>query len=159
MPGDDEYTGPPPVIAMGAICAVFDAEGRVLLVRHTYGRRNWELPGGGSEPGESPDETAVREIREGTGLHVELERLTGVYYEPDPRPGSGQGPLLHFAFRARATDDRAPVAQPPEIDAVGYWSLDALPTPISDFTERRIADAVAAGPARVERVAGRAWRE
>jgi 8-oxo-dGDP phosphatase len=55
----------------GAACAIFDSHGRVLLVRHTYGRLNWELPGGGSEPGEGPDETAARELREETGLRAE----------------------------------------------------------------------------------------
>ncbi len=53
--------------ALGAACVVFDGAGRVLLVHHTYGRRNWELPGGGSEPGEAPDETATRELLEETG--------------------------------------------------------------------------------------------
>ncbi|MEA2673920.1 MAG: hypothetical protein QOI92_1112, partial [Chloroflexota bacterium] len=33
-------------VAVGAACAIFDDQGRVLLVHHTYGRLNWEIPGG-----------------------------------------------------------------------------------------------------------------
>lgn len=51
---------------------------RVLLVRHSYGRLNWEVPGGGSEPGESAAQTAVREAQEELGVHVTLGRLVGV---------------------------------------------------------------------------------
>ena len=144
---------------MGGACVLFDDDARVLLVRHTYGRRNWELPGGGAEPGESPDETARREILEETGLEVAIERLTGVYYEPDPRPGSGQGPLLHLVFRVRRVGDTEPVATPPEIEAVGWWAVDDLPTPISDFTELRIRDAVGERQPRVRRIEARRWRD
>ena len=153
------YTGPPPVIAMGGACVLFDADGRVLLVRHTYGRLNWEVPGGGAEPDESPDETAIREIREETGLDVALERLTGVYYETGPSPGHDHGPILHFVFLARALDGREPIAQPPEIGEVGWWPLDALPAPMSDFTERRIRDAASGREAGVIRFQERTWRE
>ena len=48
---------------MGAACAIFDGRGRILLVHHTYGRLNWELPGGIVEAGEAPDEAARRELR------------------------------------------------------------------------------------------------
>ena len=153
------YAGPPPVIAMGGACVLFDADGRVLLVRHTYGRLNWELPGGGAEPGEAPPETAIREALEETGLVVDLVRLTGAYYEVGPAPGHDHGPILHFVFLARSRDDRVPVAQPPEIGDVGWWSLDSLPAPMSDFTERRIRDAAAGEEARVVRFEGRTWRE
>jgi 8-oxo-dGTP pyrophosphatase MutT (NUDIX family) len=44
--------GPVQRTALGAACANFDGEGRVLLVHHTYGRLNWELPSGAAEPGE-----------------------------------------------------------------------------------------------------------
>ena len=155
----DDYTGPPSVIAMGGACAIFDPEGRVLLVRHTYGRLNWELPGGGAEPGESPDETAVREVLEETGLDVEIDRFTGAYYEVGPRPGHAHGPIMHFVFLAHPRImDASPVPTPPEIGEVGWWAIDALPAPMSDFTERRVRDAASGRPAAVTRIDGRAWR-
>ena len=141
--------------ALGAACAIFDGGGRVLLVHHTYGRLNWELPGGGSEPGEAPEETATRELLEETGLRAEVDRLTGVYFEPDHAFGA----MLHFVFRCRWHDRLDPVATSREVSEVRYWPLDDLPTPISDFTERRIEDAVPDGPVRVGRVVSRQWRE
>jgi 8-oxo-dGTP diphosphatase len=140
---------------MGGACAIFDGAGRVLLVHHTYGRLNWELPGGVSEPGESPDETARRELLEETGLNVELDHLTGVYFEPD----HDLGPMLHFVFSCRWHDPLEPLASSPVVSDVRYWPLDSLPGPISDFTERRIHDAALGGPARVARVGRRQWRE
>jgi 8-oxo-dGTP diphosphatase len=141
--------------AVGAACAIFDDRARVLLVRHTYGRLNWELPGGGSASGEAPDETATRELLEETGLRAELDHLTGVYFEPD----HDFGPMLHFVFTCRWHERLDPLASSPEVSDVRYWPLDSLPTPISDFTERRIQDAVLDRPARVARVTRRKWRE
>ena len=81
--------------ALGAACAVFDPDGRVLLVRHTYDARNWELPGGGSQPGEDPRATARRELLEETGLDIEPGPMTGIYYEV----AHEAGPFLHVVFR------------------------------------------------------------
>jgi len=63
---------------MGAAAVILDGRGYVLLVKHSYGHLNWEIPGGGAEPDESVADTAVRETHEETGLHVAVERLTGV---------------------------------------------------------------------------------
>jgi ADP-ribose pyrophosphatase YjhB (NUDIX family) len=59
-----------PVVRPGARVVVIDAAGRVLLFACTGddGRRFWVPPGGGCEPGEKPEETARRELREETGL-------------------------------------------------------------------------------------------
>ena len=42
----------------------------------------WSLPGGTMEIGESIRQTIVREVQEETGLHVEPERILGVYSDP-----------------------------------------------------------------------------
>lgn len=55
-----------------------DEHGRVWLVgqyRYPLGRYSWEMPEGGGGPDESPEEAALRELREETGLvaaHLEL---------------------------------------------------------------------------------------
>ena len=57
---------------------VFDAQQRVLLVRHAEGN-DWTTPGGMIEPYETPSDAAVRETWEETGLHVALTRIIGVF--------------------------------------------------------------------------------
>ena len=51
--------------------AITDPRGRVLLARRTVGRDLaglWEFPGGKVEPGESPEDALVRELREELGI-------------------------------------------------------------------------------------------
>jgi 8-oxo-dGTP diphosphatase len=50
-----------------AACALIDADGRVLLAQRPPGKTlagMWEFPGGKVEPGETPEETLIRELRE-----------------------------------------------------------------------------------------------
>jgi 8-oxo-dGTP diphosphatase len=101
----------------------------VLLVKQTYGRLNWELPGGAAEAGESPDETVLREE---AGLDVAVLHLTGYYHD-------AEADFLHFVFlcemRAGAAAPRPDLT---EVSECRYWPPGALPRPISDFTIRRI---------------------
>src|SRR4051794_33716614 len=49
---------------------LLERDGRVLLVRHTYGNREWALPGGRMRPWEEAAQTASREMREELGLEL-----------------------------------------------------------------------------------------
>lgn len=62
--------------------ALRDAQGRVLLVRHSEGGV-WLLPGGAIEPAEVPADAAVREMVEETGLLVRVTSLVGVFGGPE----------------------------------------------------------------------------
>ncbi|MGH2852929.1 MAG: NUDIX hydrolase [Solirubrobacteraceae bacterium] len=109
----------------GVKCALTHG-GEVLLVRHTYGKRDtWYLPGGAVRRRETPLQGAAREMEEELGLRdLELEvvgtfetrldriavRLTFVHAELPERP------------RVRA--------DPVEIAQAQWWGLDALPTPL-----------------------------
>jgi 8-oxo-dGTP pyrophosphatase MutT (NUDIX family) len=54
----------------GVKCVLTNGD-RVLLVRHSYGPRAWDLPGGSVRSGEDPEHTARREMQEELGLDVE----------------------------------------------------------------------------------------
>lgn len=64
---------------VGAAGAVVH-EGRILLVRHTYGegKGRWILPGGHATHDERLDQTAVREVREETGVEAEVVDVIGL---------------------------------------------------------------------------------
>jgi 8-oxo-dGTP diphosphatase len=123
--------------SIGAAAVIVNGDGGVLLVKQTYGPLNWELPGGAAEVGESPDETVLREVREETGLDVAVLHLTGYYHETD-------ADFRHFVFWCEIRGpDTVPRPDLMEVSECRYWRPDALPRPISDFTMRRIQDAVA----------------
>ncbi|MCR2805194.1 NUDIX domain-containing protein [Paenibacillus soyae] len=119
---------------IGAAAIITDSEGRVLLVRHSYGRLNWDLPGGKAEANESAQETAQREVLEETGIVAAADELTGIYYDP-------RYDMHHFVFRARHDGTRQPEPCSPEILECGYFAVDDLPRPMKDFTYNRIMDA------------------
>src|SRR5947209_597734 len=71
----------------GVKCVLTSRE-NVLLVRHTYGRPEWEIPGGKIKPREQPMAAAAREMQEELGLAIDdwrsLGRVTGrAYYRND----------------------------------------------------------------------------
>jgi ADP-ribose pyrophosphatase YjhB (NUDIX family) len=66
---------------------------RLLLTRRTDNGR-WCLPGGRVDPGETIVETCVREMLEETGLHVQVQRLLGVYSNPNYQKTGFKTPSL-----------------------------------------------------------------
>jgi 8-oxo-dGTP diphosphatase len=92
-----------PALAVDAV--VFDAQGRLLLIRRKFppfkGRH--ALPGGLVEIGETVEAAAARELHEETGMTQKSSRLIGVYSDPkrDPR-----GHCVSVAFLMRVAGSR-----------------------------------------------------
>lgn len=60
-------------IVLVAACALIDADGRVLVAQRPAGKALaglWEFPGGKIEPGERPEQTLIRELKEELGIVV-----------------------------------------------------------------------------------------
>jgi len=56
-----------------AACALIDADKRVLIARRPEGRAlagMWEFPGGKIEPGETPEDTVIRELYEELSVRI-----------------------------------------------------------------------------------------
>lgn len=69
---------------VGAV--VFDESGRLLLIKRANppAQGQWSLPGGRQEPDESPEDGVVREVREETGLEVQVDREVGTVQRRAP---------------------------------------------------------------------------
>lgn len=78
---DDPDAPVPNSIVPAAVGCVTDDEGRILL-EHRVDNDLWALPGGTHDYGESIVDTVVREVREETGLDVEVVGLVGLYTDP-----------------------------------------------------------------------------
>ncbi len=78
-----------PLIATDGIIQMYDEndnfKGIVLIERKNF-PQGLAIPGGFVEIGETVEQTVVREMKEETGLDVEIIRLLGVYSDPDRDP-------------------------------------------------------------------------
>ena len=70
-------SGAKPVLLVAA-CALVDADGRVLITQRPEGKPLaglWEFPGGKVEPGETPEQTVIRELQEEIGVETQAACL------------------------------------------------------------------------------------
>lgn len=109
-----------------ASAVVADGDGRILLARRRDNQL-WTIPGGAMEPGEFIGQTAVREVKEETGIDVEVVSLVGIYSNPDHVVEYSDGEVrqqFSICFACR------PVGGAPgpsdETSDVGYFTPDAL---------------------------------
>jgi argininosuccinate lyase len=119
------------------VLVVVARDDAVLLVRQSYGKRYWSLPGGSMEStqsgrSESVEQAAVREVKEETGLDVRLTRLVGIYSKPEQD-------ALAILFAAEVLGGSVQEATD-EVVECRYFSPDTLPDPIREHLRQRIAD-------------------
>jgi ADP-ribose pyrophosphatase YjhB (NUDIX family) len=95
----------------------FDAEQRVLLVRHAEGN-DWTTPGGMIEPYETPTDAAVREMWEETGLYVRLTRVVGVFGGPLCASTYANGDRVSWVSTVFAADVVSGVLRPDGVETL-----------------------------------------
>jgi len=121
---------------------VRDPQGRVLICRLTY-KRDWDLPGGVVEVGESPQLAAAREVHEELALELEAGQLLLTDWLP---PWSGWDDAVCLVFDGGEHDpaiaDRIH-KQPREIRDAEFATAKQVRERCADFTARRIESALA----------------
>jgi ADP-ribose pyrophosphatase YjhB (NUDIX family) len=117
------------------VCTVVVCDDRRILLTKREDFEVWCLPGGGVDPRESLAETAVREVREETGLEVRLTGLVGIYSRP--------ALSSHLVVFVAEPVGGALRLDPAETIDLGFFPGDALPEPLIWWQRQPILDALA----------------
>ena len=75
-----------PLLTIDAIVSC--ADDSIVLVKRKYGpfKDQWALPGGFVEYGETVESAVIREVKEETGLDIQINHISGVYSDPERDP-------------------------------------------------------------------------
>jgi 8-oxo-dGTP pyrophosphatase MutT (NUDIX family) len=113
---------------------------QVLLISTQEGRR-WQLPKGHIEQGETPEATAVREVREETGVTGRVVAvLPGVDYWFAERGGQRIHKMVDY-FLLDYVSGSAEDFDPHEVSGAAWFSWDEAIERISFANERRVIEA------------------
>lgn len=130
----DPAAPPANSVVPSVVALVRDRAGRVLMIQRSDNGR-WALPGGGHDIGESIGDTVVREVREETGIEVEVLGLSGIYTDPGHVMRYDDGEVrqqFSLCFRARPVGGElrtsSETTQVRWVDPADLPSLDVHPT-------------------------------
>lgn len=135
---------------------VVNKENKILLVRHKKGnQRYWVLPGGRLEYGETFEECAIRELKEETGLDVEVERF--LFLSEALAPDRSRH-IVNIFIKAKVVGGTMKLGDEPVLAGVDFLPLEDLAKltlfpPVSD----EILDALSAGSSKGIRYLGNLW--
>lgn len=115
-----------PRVGVGVIV---ERDNCVLLIerRGPHGGGTWSTPGGHLDHGETPEQCAVREVREETGVEIADVHFRGM--TNDIFPDSGKHYITIWMQGTLVSGEPA-LTSPREASAVGWFAWDALPQPL-----------------------------
>ncbi len=121
-----------PLHSVSVAGIVLDESGRVLVIRRRDNGQ-WQPPGGVLELDETFEDGVVREVFEETGMHVAVERLTGVY------KNMSQG-VVALVYRCRPVGGEPRATE--ESAAVRWCAFEEIKAHMIPSFAIRIADAM-----------------
>lgn len=138
MKAGKDYIG----VGVGAI--VFNNKGEVFLSQRGMKAKNergtWEFPGGSVEFGDTLRETVKREFMEEYGIEIEIFRLLAV--DDHILLDEGQH-WVSPTYIAKLSKGEVSILEPEKCSAIGWFSLDNLPDPLSLITQYNVRDYLA----------------
>ena len=135
------HVGPMRLLLPSVSVHIFDAEGRLLLVRQREGGL-WSTPGGLIELDERPADAAVREAWEETSLVVRPERVLGVYGGPECVVRYPNGDEAQYVITALGCTVVGGAPQPDGVEtlAVRYWpASEAVGLPLASWLRAHLS--------------------
>jgi len=123
-------------MTLGVRAAVFDEQGRVLLLRHTY-KPGWQFPGGGVEKGETAAQALAHELRDEAAITLlRTPPPFGIYANHAIFPNDHV--LLYVLHPGEY--ERHPWQPNHEIAEIGFFAPDDLPADTTPGTRRRLRE-------------------
>jgi ADP-ribose pyrophosphatase YjhB (NUDIX family) len=114
---------------VGVRGAVFDAEGRILMVREVVDGNRWTLPGGWADVNQTPAQSVVREVFEESGYHVRAVKLAAVFDRARQQQPAMAFSVVRLLFIC-TLEGGAPTTSL-ETSGVGWFAEADVPTELS----------------------------
>lgn len=106
---------------------IINENNELLLQKRSEKDDIWGIPGGAVEVGESIEESAIREIKEETGLDISLEYLIGVYSKYFIEyPNGDKAQSICYFFKGNVVDGDLNIDEKETFD-LKYFAKDKLP--------------------------------
>ena len=119
-------------IGAGVACVIHDGRGRMLLMKRGPGARDehgrWDICGGAIEFGEPLLDAVRREVGEelcAEPLDIAFLSAYDAHREHDGRPTH----WVQFVYAVRVDPQKVRIGEPHKIDAIDWFTSDALPEP------------------------------
>src|SRR3989344_5420273 len=100
---------------------IIEHNGKMLMIRNTYGKRQWTFPGGGIEEGETPEDAAKREVREEVGIELAEVRSLGMFISSREHKKDNI-----YVYSGRVDSEYVRI-QPSEILEAQWFTPDTMP--------------------------------
>ncbi|HSN78414.1 MAG TPA: NUDIX domain-containing protein [Anaerolineae bacterium] len=111
------------------IGVIMTKDQQVLLLRrhNVHGAGTWSTPGGHLDFGESPEQCAVREVKEETGLDIDAVAFRAITNDVFATEGRH---YITIWMEGRYVVGDPILAAPYEASEIGWFPWDALPQPL-----------------------------